>query len=81
MAAGGSRDVAARTFATVGEKYLGQPIVVINKPGASGMIRGRAGVQAQGRGKKKRNQERNSLLLEGEEGGFLIGGRHRPGFF
>jgi tripartite-type tricarboxylate transporter receptor subunit TctC len=46
MAVGGSRDVVARTFATVGEKYLGQPIVVINKPGASGMIGGRAGAQA-----------------------------------
>ena len=43
---GGSRDVIARTFASVGEKLLGQPIVVINKAGAGGFAGGLAGAQA-----------------------------------
>jgi tripartite-type tricarboxylate transporter receptor subunit TctC len=46
MSPGGSRDIMARTFASVAEKLLGQPIVVVNKPGASGMIGGLAGAQA-----------------------------------
>jgi len=46
MSPGGSRDVMARTFASVAEKFLGQPVVVVNKPGASGMIGGRAGATA-----------------------------------
>ncbi len=44
--AGGSRDIVGRMFASVAEKYLGKPMVVINKPGASGMIGGVAIVQA-----------------------------------
>lgn len=36
--AGGASDVAARTFAAHADKYLGQPIVVENRTGASGMI-------------------------------------------
>lgn len=36
--AGGVTDVAARAFAPVLEKYLGQPVVVVNRPGASGAI-------------------------------------------
>ncbi|MDI7259218.1 MAG: tripartite tricarboxylate transporter substrate binding protein [Thermodesulfobacteriota bacterium] len=35
---GGGHDVIGRAFASVAEKHLGQPMVVINKPGASGMI-------------------------------------------
>src|SRR5690606_20991736 len=36
--AGGDSDIAARNFAAVAQKYLGQTIVVMNKPGASGVI-------------------------------------------
>lgn len=36
--AGGASDVAARTFAGHADKHLGQPIVVENRTGASGMI-------------------------------------------
>lgn len=46
MPAGGSWDVAGRSFAAVADKYLGQPIVVINKPGATGMIGTQGVVQA-----------------------------------
>ncbi len=46
MSPGGSRDVMARTFASVAEKFLGQPLVVVNKPGAGGMIGMLAGAQA-----------------------------------
>jgi tripartite-type tricarboxylate transporter receptor subunit TctC len=35
---GGDSDLAARAFATYAQKALGQPIVVINRPGASGII-------------------------------------------
>lgn len=38
FAAGGSTDLIARALANVASKYLGQPIVVENKPGASGTI-------------------------------------------
>lgn len=37
-APGGGHDVAARAFATVAEKILGQPFVVVNKAGASTML-------------------------------------------
>lgn len=37
-APGGGHDVAARAFATVAEKMLGQPFVVVNKAGASTML-------------------------------------------
>ena len=37
-APGGGHDVAARAFATVAEKMLGQPVVVVNKAGASTML-------------------------------------------
>ena len=46
MAPGGSHDVLGRAFAAVAEKYLGQPMVVLNKPGATGMIGTLAGAQA-----------------------------------
>src|ERR687891_3008532 len=35
---GGSTDVHLRKFAEVAQKYLGQPVVVDNKPGGGGMI-------------------------------------------
>jgi tripartite-type tricarboxylate transporter receptor subunit TctC len=38
MSPGGGRDVQARAFAPLAQKLLGQPIVVVNKPGANGMI-------------------------------------------
>lgn len=43
---GGSNDIQCRAFASVAEKLLGQPVVVANKPGASGMIGLLAGAQA-----------------------------------
>ncbi|MBK1656962.1 tripartite tricarboxylate transporter substrate binding protein [Paracraurococcus ruber] len=36
--AGGGTDAAARPLAKIMEKYLGQPIAVVNRPGASGEI-------------------------------------------
>jgi tripartite-type tricarboxylate transporter receptor subunit TctC len=36
--AGGSSDVGARIVASIAEKQLGQPIVVVNKPGAGGQV-------------------------------------------
>ena len=45
-APGGSDDTLGRAFALVAEKYLGQPMVVVNKAGASGLIDGLAGAQA-----------------------------------
>jgi tripartite-type tricarboxylate transporter receptor subunit TctC len=35
---GGSTDVGARIVASIAEKELGQPIVVLNKPGAGGQV-------------------------------------------
>lgn len=35
---GGSLDMNARAFATIAEKRLGKPVVVVNKPGASGAV-------------------------------------------
>jgi len=35
---GGNHDLTARMFQSVAEKYLGQPVVVVNKPGATGTI-------------------------------------------
>lgn len=35
---GGIGDLLGRTFASVAEKHLGKPIVVVNKPGATGQI-------------------------------------------
>jgi tripartite-type tricarboxylate transporter receptor subunit TctC len=43
---GGSHDMLGRAFALVAEKYLGHPVIVVNKPGASGQIGGLAGAQA-----------------------------------
>jgi len=36
--AGGSTDITLRTLATATEKYLGQPIIIENRPGASGTL-------------------------------------------
>src|SRR5712692_1116195 len=36
--AGGTTDAHLRKFAEVARKYLGQPVVVDNKPGGGGMI-------------------------------------------
>ena len=46
VAPGGSRDILGRAFASAAEKFLGQPMMVINKPGATGMIGGQAAAQA-----------------------------------
>lgn len=36
--AGGSTDIGARVLAAIAEKALGQPMVVVNKPGAGGQV-------------------------------------------
>src|SRR5262245_24272535 len=36
--AGGSTDVGARIVASIAEKLLGQPIIVVNKGGAGGQV-------------------------------------------
>jgi tripartite-type tricarboxylate transporter receptor subunit TctC len=46
QAPGGANDALARPFAAVAEKYLGKPLVVVNKPGASGMIGNITGAEA-----------------------------------
>lgn len=46
FSAGGSMDVFSRAFATVAEKYLGQPVVVSNRPGALGLIGDVEGLKA-----------------------------------
>jgi len=38
VAPGGSNDIQSRAFAAVAEKILKQPVVVVNKTGASGML-------------------------------------------
>lgn len=44
--AGGSTDVYARSLASFVNDHLGMPMVVVNKPGASGMIAGKAALAA-----------------------------------
>ncbi len=46
MPPGGTLDLQARAYATVAEKILGQPVVVVNKVGATGMVGTVAGAQA-----------------------------------
>jgi tripartite-type tricarboxylate transporter receptor subunit TctC len=46
MPPGGTLDLQARAWSAVVEKYLGQPLVVVNKPGATGMVGALAGAQA-----------------------------------
>ncbi|MBA3504397.1 MAG: tripartite tricarboxylate transporter substrate binding protein [Betaproteobacteria bacterium] len=36
--AGGSTDTHMRRFAEIAGKYLGQPVIIVNKPGAGGML-------------------------------------------
>ena len=38
MAPGGANDMLVRPFASLAEKDLGQPVIVVNKAGASGLI-------------------------------------------
>lgn len=38
FSAGGSTDLDARAFATIAGKYIGQPMMVANRPGGSGII-------------------------------------------
>ena len=38
VSVGGSNDIQARAFASVAGRILKQPVIVINKPGASGML-------------------------------------------
>ena len=42
FSAGGSTDMYARAFASFAHEYLGTPLVVVNKPGATGMIAAKA---------------------------------------
>ncbi len=44
--AGGSTDVYARSLASFVDQYLGMPMVVVNQPGASGMIAGKTAMSA-----------------------------------
>jgi tripartite-type tricarboxylate transporter receptor subunit TctC len=46
-AAGGDADFAARNFAAAAQKVLGQPVLVVNRPGASGVIGSAAVIAAQ----------------------------------
>lgn len=46
MPPGGMHDVVGRGFAAIAEKHLGQPVVVINKQGAGGLVGGKAIVEA-----------------------------------
>ncbi len=43
---GGFFEVPGRAFAAAAEKLLGKPVVILNKPGAAGMIGTHAGAQA-----------------------------------
>ena len=43
QAPGGTLDIQARAFASVADKMLGQPVVVVNKTGATGMVGGLQG--------------------------------------
>lgn len=46
QAPGGTLDIQSRAFASVADKILGQPVVVVNKTGATGMVGALAGAQA-----------------------------------
>jgi tripartite-type tricarboxylate transporter receptor subunit TctC len=45
-APGGQLDVISRTFASAAEKFLGQPVVIANKPGSGNMAGGAASAEA-----------------------------------
>ncbi|RLB99828.1 MAG: hypothetical protein DRH90_19690 [Deltaproteobacteria bacterium] len=61
--AGGSTDMYARAFTSFAHEYLGMPVVVVNKPGATGMIAAKAVFNARPDG---------YTLLNHSGGGFLI---------
>jgi tripartite-type tricarboxylate transporter receptor subunit TctC len=63
FSAGGSTDMYARAFSSFAHEYLGMPVVVINKPGATGMIAAKAVYNARPDG---------YTLLFNSGGGFLI---------
>jgi tripartite-type tricarboxylate transporter receptor subunit TctC len=63
FSAGGSTDMYARAFASFAHEYLGMPLVVVNKPGATGMIAAKAVYDARPDG---------YTLLDYSGGGFLI---------
>lgn len=46
FAPGGGADIPTRTFAAFAEKFFGKPVVVVYKPGATGMVGFLAGAQA-----------------------------------
>lgn len=48
--AGGATDIGARAMATVMSKYLGQPIITVNKPGAQGAVGSAFAVKAKADG-------------------------------
>lgn len=63
FSAGGSTDMYARAFSSFAHEHLGTPLVVVNKPGATGMIAAKAVYGAQPDGYS---------LLNYSGGGFLI---------
>ncbi len=50
FSAGGGTDVYARSLASFVHEYLGMPMVVVNKPGAAGMIAAKAAYRARSDG-------------------------------
>jgi tripartite-type tricarboxylate transporter receptor subunit TctC len=63
FSAGGSTDMYARAFSSFAHEYLSMPVVVVNKPGATGMIAAKAVYNARPDG---------YTLLFNSGGGFLI---------
>ena len=59
---GSSMDILARVSAEVGPKYLGQPIVVINKPGAGGALAAMDVVNSKPDGYKLTTLSNNSFM-------------------
>ena len=72
-AAGGSLDVVSRAFAAAAEKYLGQVLVVVNKPGALGMIGELEGTRAKPDGYTMTTRATSSVsTMEWEKIGSVI---------
>lgn len=63
FSAGGSNDMYARAFSSFSHEHLGMPMVVVNKPGATGMIAAKAVFNARPDG---------YTLLFNSGGGFII---------
>lgn len=63
FSAGGSNDMYARAFASFSHEHLGMPVVVVNKPGATGMLAAKAVFNARADG---------YTLLFNSGGGFVI---------